>query len=457
MASDEVSSVDGSQAALGEEVAYEIGVEAYTYLYPLVLMDVTRRQATNVEAGSTVGRGPMNTFTHFREFPPAEFRDVVRPNFDTLYSTAWLDLTEEPVVVSAPDTQGRYYMLPMMDMWTDVFAVPGKRTTGTGPGSFAIVPPGWRGTLPEGVQRIDAPTPYAWIIGRTQTNGPSDYAAVNRMQDGLTITPLSRLGQPWRPEPTSVDPSVDMTTAPMTQVADMSAAGFFSYAAELLKVNLPHLTDHSILARMSRVGLVPGISFELDAVDPVVRDALERAVPDAVAAMKAKMSTLARLVNGWQVATDLGVYGNNYLKRAAIAWFGLGANPPEDAIYPVNLGDAEGHPLHGANEYVLHFGKDEIPPVDAFWSVTLYDDEGFQTRNELDRFAIGDRDALEFNADGSLDLYIQHRRPDAPRDANWLPAPAGDFNILLRLYAPRKSVIDGAWVPPAVRRVAAAG
>src|SRR5271154_3049091 len=154
--------------AITEQEAYEIGIETYTYLYPLVLMDATRRQAVNVEAGKVLGRGPMNAFTHVPMFPPADFRDVVRPNFDTLYSIAWLDLTKEPVVVSAPDTLGRFYLLPMLDMWTDVFANPGKRTTGTGAGESAVAPRGGGGTLPEGVERIDAPTSYVWIIGRTQ-------------------------------------------------------------------------------------------------------------------------------------------------------------------------------------------------------------------------------------------------------------------------------------------------
>src|SRR5262245_43068734 len=159
--------------ALSEEDAHAIGVAAYVYLYPLVTMDVTRKQFTNTEPGKLPGHGPMNTFANIPEFPPANFKGVVRPNFDTLYSSGWLDLTTEPMVVSVPDTGGRYYLLPMLDMWTDVFASPGWRTTGTQAGNFAIVPPGWRGEIPSDFQRIDAPTPYVWIIGRTKTDGPS--------------------------------------------------------------------------------------------------------------------------------------------------------------------------------------------------------------------------------------------------------------------------------------------
>jgi len=440
--------------ATSEQEAYEIAVEAYPYLYPLLLMDTTRRQATNIEAGKVIGRGPMNTFTHVREFPPADFRDVVRPNFDTLYSIAWLDLTKEPMVVTVPDTQGRYYLLPMLDMWTDVFACPGKRTTGTGAASFAILPPGWQGKVPEGVQRIDAPTPYVWIIGRTQTNGPKDYAAVNQVQDGYTVTPLSQLGKAPQPVSVTVDPTVDMKTPPMTQVNTMAADKYFAYAAELLKVNPPHITDQPIVARMRRLGIEPGKSFDLAKADAAGKRGLERAVTDGLKAMQAKVPTVARVVNGWQMNTDtMGVYGNYYLKRAIVALVGLGANVPEDAVYPLNLGDADGKLLTGANRYLLHFAKNEIPPVGAFWSITLYDKEGFPTTNVLNRCAIGNRDELKFNSDGSVDLYFQQEAPGKDRESNWLPAPAGDFNLAMRLYAPKAEVLDGRWAPPAIKRM----
>jgi hypothetical protein len=446
---------------INEQEAYEIGVEAYTYLYPLVLMDATRRQAVNVEAGKTIGRGPMNAFTHVPIFPPADFRDVVRPNFDTLYSIAWLDLTKEPMVVAAPDTQGRYYMLPMLDMWTDVFACPGKRTTGTGPGLFAVVPPGWQGKLPaevqRDVQRIDAPTPYVWIIGRTQTNGTKDYDAVHQVQNGYTVTPLSQLGKAPQPVAAKIDPAVDMKTPPMVQVDTMAAGKYFAQAAELLKVNPPHITDQPIVARMRRIGIEPGKSFDLEKADAAVKVSLERAAPEALKAMRAKFPTVARVVNGWQLNTDtVGVYGNYYLKRAIVALVGLGANLPEDAVYPLNIGDADGNPLTGANQYVLHFAKNEIPPAKAFWSVTLYDKDGFPTANDLKRNAIGDRDALEVNADGSLDLYIQHASPGTAKESNWLPAPTGAFNLTMRVYSPKGEVTDGRWVPPAIQRASIA-
>jgi hypothetical protein len=439
---------------LDEQEARELAVEAYIYLYPLVTMDVTRRQMTNVEPGKATGRGPMMTVTNVRTFPPVEFRDVVRPNFDTLYSLAWFDLTEGPAVLSMPDSAGRYYLLPLLDMWTDVFACPGARTTGTGAGRFALVPPGWTGSLPEGVTRIDAPTPYVWMIGRTQTNGPADYDAVNAFQDGLQITPLSESGGAAQPKPFEIDPSVDMQTPPLRQVNDLPGPDYFTYAAELMKLHPPHITDQAVVARMRWLGLDVGESFDPETVDAVVHKALHDAPATALAAMNAKVPTLARVVNGWQLNTDtMGVYGNYYIKRAIIAMIGLGANQVSDAIYPLGPVDSDGQPLDGTNNYILHFAQSEIPPTKAFWSVTLYDNEGFQVANPLDRFAIGDRDPLIYNDDGSLDLYVQHASPGPDKEANWLPAPAGPFNLTARLYWPKPQVLDGSWAPPGIRQV----
>jgi len=454
-------------SSITEQDAHAIGVNAYLYLYPLVTMDVTRKQFTNVEPGKEMGRGPMNTFASMPEFPPASFRGVVRPNFDTLYFTAWVDVTIEPVIVSVPDTGGRYYLLPMLDMWTDVFASPGWRTTGTQAGTFLIVPPNWglmlsathpataqfveEFKLPPDTQRIDAPTNYVWIIGRIKTDGPADYDAVHRIQAGFTVTPFSRWRNPSEPVKAKIDPAVDMTTPPKVQVDTMPAGTFFAYAADLMKLQQPHLTDQPILAQMKRIGIEVGKRFDFDSLDPVVKKALERAPEDAQRLMRWKLPTLARVANGWSMNTDtMGVYGNYYLKRAIVSQVGLGANLPEDAIYPMNLADETGRPLDGAGSYTIHFDKGATPPVNAFWSITLYDSDGFAVANPLNRFALSSWMPFKYNADGSLDLYFQSENPGGDKEANWLPAPKGPFDLTMRMYAPKAEALTGKWNPPPV-------
>ncbi|MGW5237594.1 DUF1254 domain-containing protein [Monashia sp. NPDC004114] len=429
--------------------ARSIGIELYTYLYPLVTMEVTRRQMTNAPLGSVTGRGPMNTFVHVRQFPPADFRDVVRPNFDTLYSVAWLDLSTEPLVVSVPDTDGRYYVLPMYDMWTDAFAAPGWRTTGTSATSWALLAPGWDGRLPDGVRPIHCPTSTVWVIGRTQTNGPDDYAAVNTVQDGLTITPLSVW--PGAPAPVSaiVDPEVDNETEPLRQVNAMSVVEYLTLGADLLLTHPPHATDFAVIERARQIGFHAGQPFDAAALGADIVDQLEHVPADAVAHMQAVVPTMARLANGWSMNTDsMGVYGNFYLKRAVIAMVGLGANQAEDAIYPLQVATSDGAHADGENAYTLHFPADQLPPCDAFWSVTMYDEEGFQVANPIDRFAIGSKNDLRHDADGSLTLLVQHSDPGGEDSANWLPAPAGRFSLCMRLYAPRPQALDGRWNPP---------
>ena len=442
--------------AISEDEAHAIGVDAYLYFYPLITMDLTRKQLTNMEPSRDSLGGPMNYFANIPAFPTADMRVVVRPNFDTLYSSGWLDLTKEPVVVSAPDTNGRYYLLPMLDMWSNVFASPGWRTTGTGAGNFLVTPPGWSGTVPAEFTRIEAPTPYVWIIGRTKTDGPPDYDAVHKIQEGYKITPLSQWGkEPAKPQVT-VDPGIDMKTPPKIQVDTMKAGPYLAYAAELLKLHPPHITDQPIIARLKRIGFEVGKSFDPSKAEPAVAKALENVPEDAQRLMAWKVPTLARVENGWSMNTDtMGVYGNYYLKRAIVAQMGLGANLPEDAIYPLNLADDTGKPLDGASAYTIHFDKDATPPVDAFWSITLYDLEGFQVANPLNRFAVSSWMPFKKNADGSLDLYFQQESPGADKEANWLPAPKGPFNLTMRLYAPKADALTGKWNPPAVVKTGA--
>jgi hypothetical protein len=445
-----------------EAEAHAIGVDAYLYFYPLVTMDLTRKQFTNVEPGKEFGKGPMNMFVSVPQYPPADFKGVVRSNFDTLYSIAWLDMTGEPMVVSVPDTAGRYYLLPMLDMWSDVFASPGWRTTGTQAGNYVVIPPGrkpeFRGEkliaeykLPKDTQTINAPTPYVWIIGRTKTDGPKDYDAVHKIQAGYKVTPVSQWGKPLEEPKFKIDPTVDMKTPPKVQVDTMSADKYFTYAAELIKLQPPHITDEPIVARLKRIGITAGQSLDYAKLDANAKQGLESAPKDAQQLMKWKVPTLARVVNYWSMNTDtMGVYGNYYLKRAMVSQIGLGANLPEDAIYPLNLADESGQPLNGTGSYTIHFDKGATPPVNAFWSITLYDSDGFQVANSLDRFAVSSWMPFKTNADGSIDLYFQHESPGKDKEANWLPAPQAPFNLCMRLYSPKSEALTGKWNPPPV-------
>jgi hypothetical protein len=439
-----------AQSAVTEQEAQAVALDAYIYFYPLMSMDLSRKQFTN---GTNDFKGPMNTFVNVPAYPPADFKGVVRSNFDTLYSVSWLDMTKEPVVISAPDTDGRYYLLPMLDMWTDVFASPGWRTTGTKAGNFLVTPPSWTGTVPDGMTRISAPTPYVWLIGRTKTDGPPDYDAVRKIQAGYKVTLLSDFGKPPKPVEFKLDPSVDMKTPPKVQVDTMAGGKYFAYAAELLKLHPPHVTDEPIIARMKKIGIEVGKSFDISKLDPAVQKAVEGAPQDGQKLMAWKLPTLARVANGWSMNTDtVGVYGNYYLKRAILSQQGLGANVVEDAIYPLNLADESGKPLDGANKYTITFEKGAAPPVNAFWSITLYDQEGFQVGNVLNRFAVSSWMPFKYNSDGSLDLYFQNESPGKDMEANWLPAPKGPFNLTMRLYAPKSEALTGKWNPPPVTK-----
>ncbi len=449
-----VAAVQSTAAdTLNKAEKQRIATQAYLYTYPMVLMDVTRKQMTNAEPGKYPSRGPMMQFTHLRKFPPAGFKEVVRPNFDTLYSLAWVDVSKEPAILSVPEVKDRFYMLPTLDMWTDVFSVVGTYGTGTDAGEYAYCMPEWKGELPKGVKRIDVPTSMFWILGRTQTNGPKDYAYINKIQDGFKIVPLSSYGKEYKP-PFKKDPTVDDKTPPLTQVEKMDGKTYFTYAMKLMKQYPPHITDMVMVNRMQRIGLTPE-NFDFDKLPADVKEALDHAAKTGHDEMRAYMPRLGYDANGWQMLTkSIGVYGNDYLQRATVNLIGLGANPYEQAIYPLNIVDKDGKAPEGGKKYVMHFDKDQLPPVEAFWSITMYDEEGFHVDNALKRFAIGDRDELKYNEDGSLDIYMQHESPGKEKESNWLPAPAkGKLGITMRLYAPKQSVLDGEWKPPFIEEV----
>ena len=429
--------------------------DAYIYGYPLVTMELTRRVMTNVAAPEG-SHAPMGQFARLRTYPDASFRDVTAPNADTLYTIAWLDVGNEPWIVSIPDMKGRYFLFPMLDGWTDVFQVPGTRTTGTGAQTYAITGPGWKGTLPAGVVQYKSPTALVWLLGRIYCTGtPEDYAAVHALQDAFKVYPLSAFGKDYTPPPGKVDPAIDMKTAVREQVNAMSGVAFFKLLAELLKANPPTPADAPILPKLAQIGVVPGKDFDPKAADPDVLDRVKKISVDRVMLHMVTSGNFEN-VNGWRYTTKTGVYGTDYMQRALITAVGLGANRPEDAVYPTSLKSGSGilaRKYNGANKYVMHFPKGQLPPVKGFWSLTMYDEAYFFVANPINRYSISARQNLKANADGSVDLYIQHESPGADKEANWLPAPAGEFILMLRMYWPNPkapSILDGSWKIPAV-------
>jgi hypothetical protein len=442
---------------LGEGVEeFWLATDAYIYGYPLVTMEMTRRVITNVSRPAGT-KAPMGQIIKLREYPNASFRDVTAPNADTLYTTAFIDVGQEPWVMSIPDMKGRYALFPLLDGWTTVFQVPGKRTTGTGAQNYAITGPGWKGVLPAGVREYKSPTSIVWLLGRIYCTGtPEDYKAVHELQDQCKLVPLNAYGKPYTPPEGKVDPSIDMKTAVRDQVNRMDTKEYFTLLAQLMKTNPPAAADAPEVARFSRIGLVAGKDFDASKL----RADLVKRIPeigfDRIMA-QFKINKDVKDINGWGFTTKTGIYGTDYLMRALVTAIGLGANRPQDAVYPTSLKDAEGNAYDGASKYVMRFAKGRLPPVRGFWSLTMYNDKYFFVDNPINRYSISARQNLKSNPDGSTDLYIQKDSPGPDKESNWLPAPAGKFVLMLRLYWPSESspsILNGSWTIPPVRKLA---
>lgn len=350
----------------------------------------------------------------------------------------------------------RYYLLPMLDGWTDVFQVPGKRTTGGKAQTYAITGPGWTGTLPAGVTEYKSPTGLVWILGRIYCTGtPEDYAKVHALQDKFTLVPLSSYGKPYTPVPGEVDNALDMKTPTRDQVDAMGVNEYFTYLAKLMKTNPPSAADAAIVKKMEAIGLVPGKDFDPSKLGAFDKEAIKVVPKVAQVKIMAYFKTAAAPVNGWVALTkNIGEYGTDYIQRALVTAIGLGANRPKDAIYPTSEKDADGKEYDGNKKYVLHFDKGQLPPVDGFWSLTMYDASFFFVPNSLNRYTLSARNKFAVNADGSIDLYLQADPPDKSKVSNWLPAPKARFIPMLRLYWPKEtppSILDGTWKPPAIR------
>ena len=447
----------GGAKSPGLEEAVSTATDAYIYGYPLVTMDMTRKFITNY-ATVQGNRGPMGQIIKLRTYPAVDDHAVTAPNADTLYTTAFLDVSNEPWVFSIPDMGDRYYLMPMLDGWTDVFQVPGKRTTGGKAQSYAITGPGWSGTLPAGVTEYKSPTGIVWILGRIYCTGtPDDYAKVHALQDKFSLVPLSSYGKPYTPLPGEVDNNLDMKTAVRDQVDAMDVNSYFNYLAKLMKTNTPAADDAPLVAKMATIGLVPGQDFDASKLGAFDKEAIKAVPKLAQLKIMEYFKQVGKPVNGWMFTTKTGIYGTQYLDRALITAIGLGANRPQDAVYPTGEKDADGNGFDGASKkYVIHMDKGQMPPVDGFWSFTMYDDKYFFVPNPLNRYTLSSRNKFVSNPDGSVDLYLQADSPGKAKEANWLPAPKAKFIPMLRLYWPKEtppSIIDGSWIPPAIKQV----
>jgi len=448
-AADEVPSWDAAEAV-------SIAEDAYIYGYPLVTFDVVRQQQTNV-AMPDAEHAPMGQIIKMRNYPAVDNHCCAAPNADTLYTEVWLDVSKEPWVFSIPDMGGRYYMMPMLDGWSEVFAVPSTRNTAGKVQTYAITGPRWSGAPPQGVTQVQSPTGMVWILGRIYSTGtPEDYAAVHALQDKFSVVPLSAFGKSYTSPPGVADPSIDMKTAVRRQVNGLDIDTYFSRLADLMKTNPPTANDAPIVTRMAKIGLVPGQDFDPSKLGIINREAI-KIVPKLALLEMGLMLKREPTSNGWLYFTKgVGDFGTDYRLRGMANLLGPGWNRPADAVYPLSQKDADGDEYNGSEHaYVMRFEKGQMPPAKAFWSLTMYDAEFFFVPNSIDRYDLGGRNRLITNPDGSVDFYLQADSPGADKEANWLPAPKGKFNLVLRIYSPREtppSILDGTWTPPPVRR-----
>lgn len=428
------------------------GAKAYVFGFPLIMMDLTREAARAATVGDLTA--PPNQFSVMTHYPDASFRAVTRTGLDTLFAVAWADLDEEPLVLSVPDTGGRYYVIALFDMWSNVFASIGKRTTGTAAANFLIASPGWHGTAPADVtETYRSPTRNVWVNGQMQADGPKECAAVTSLQKQYTLTPLSAWGKSWSPPAdVPVPPGTDRTP-PLERVQKMDAGEFFGRFTRLMKDNPPATADAKMVKTLKAVGIEPGKDFDISTLDRHTAKALKRAMGTFGILQKAlkKLKT----ENGWLVIPEnFAAYGTDYKTRAGIALIGLGGIWRQDVVYPTAFKDGDGKPLDGANRYVLHLGEGQTPPAKATWSVSMYDPDGYYVPNAIDRYHLAAWMPLKHNDDGSLDIHIQAGSPGEEKQPNWLPAPAsGPFSLTVRIYWPMPTVLDGTYTLPPVRKI----
>lgn len=436
------------RAFIDEKRALKDGADAYLVGYPLVsMLDTYAAFSPRPSAAPWTNR-----FVHLRYLPDETTRQVVRPNQDTLYSLAWLDLADGPVLVTVPDMGDRYWLMPLLDAWTTVIESLGTRTGGDGAQQVLVAGPNWSGEPPPGVTVARSPTPLVWALGRIEVAGPSDIPAVARLQDAMTVTPYDGDAPGIPTSAVAVAAAPPATRPPTRTVVDaMDAPTYFAALADGLASQPIAPDDPGVVDTLSRIGIRPGEPFDWAALPPTTQRGLTDAVPRVQAGMTEAFvgGGGSTDVDGWRVPPMiLGDYGTDYPVRAVVAREGLGANLPEDAIYATATADSDGAPLDGGRVYEVVVPP---PPVQAFWSVTVYDADGFLVPD-----AAGAQ-SVHRDADGSAGvetrIVVSRERPADLGDAVWLRPPDGAFSLMMRLYWPQQQALDNAWPYPPVRRI----
>lgn len=425
--------------------------EAYEYGLPLVMNDLMRENATNVSKPDKVqGRAPKNQFSHMTPITTSNFKTFSRPDTDAFYSMAWLDLSGGPVVLETPDTQGRYYVMPLIDAWGNVYASIGKRTTGTFPGRFLIVGPHWNGSLPSGTQVIKSPTEISWVMGRLLPDKKAEKTLTSKIQQGFKIYPLRISDQKYVAPQGAVDPMIQAAPA-MNKLSTLTTDDYFNRLNRLMMTNPPAKEDSALISKFAKYGIAPGAAFNPESLSE--QDQAELSKLPAMMRNKFQSGEQAKMseTNGWIKFKSAAEMKEDYFARAFASFHGVATENQNDIIKALAIADDSGRPLNGERRYLIHFDKDQLPKVNERWTLTVYDSQGQIVKNKLNRFSLGSKNEMTYNSDGSLDIFIESSSPGKIRETNWLPSPKGNFQVMARLYSPKKEAMAPEYVLPKIQ------
>jgi hypothetical protein len=437
---------------LTPQEARDIAEQAFLFGLPPVYNSLQAEILSNAPQPEGM-RAPFGQFFHYRLFPESSLKEVSGFNVDALYSTGLIDVWREPYILTVPPMGDRYWIVQIIDAWSEIPAAPGARTAGGTGGNFVIAGSHWTDPLPEGMPVIRPATSLVMVAPRIYTSGKDDEASVHHLQEQFKLTPLSKWGTDYAPPAVlPVRLGVDTRTPVTRQVFSMTPEVYFSRLSFLLLHNPPHKIDRDVATRMERLGITPGTPFRMDRFGPGVRKAIREGMVAAQREIEESKARMVEMRNGWEVTQDLGRYGTRYTQRAAWTYYSVSANLVGDAFYATAPVDNDGKKLNGGRRYTLTFPKGKLPSGKAFWSVTLFDPETCAQPGAASRRTLSAQGQVLPGRDGSITLYIQHDPPGPERDSNWLPAPDGPFLLGLRLYWPGE-VADSSWNPPPVIRV----